>query len=174
MKYFVKFVVITFFLFFSTYALSEDKIVFIDMKYVLNNSKAGKNGQDFLKKKLAKSQKEFTNTEKKLKKEEGDLLSKKTVLSKEEFSAKSDALRKQVIEYQKQRKNSFKKIAKLRTEARQTLLGKLNPILEKYVEENNISAVLDKKYIIVGTSNNDITTLITEKLNKELPSLNLK
>ena len=174
MKYFVKFIVITFFLLFSTYALSEDKIVFIDMKYVLNNSKAGKSGQDFLKKKLAKSQKEFADTEKKLKKEEGDLLAKKTVLSKEEFSAKSDSLRKKVVEYQNQRKNSFESIAKLRAKARQTLLGKLNPILEKYVEENNISAVLDKKYIIVGTTNNDITTLITEKLNKELPSLKLK
>ena len=50
MKYLVKFFVVTFFLIFNTHTFAEQKIVVLDMKYVLNNSKAGKGAQDFLKK----------------------------------------------------------------------------------------------------------------------------
>ena len=52
MKYFVKIFVITFFILVCTNAQAEGKIVYIDMKYVLNNSKAGKGAQDFLAKTL--------------------------------------------------------------------------------------------------------------------------
>ena len=52
MKYLVKFFVVTFFFIFSTYAFAEQKIVVLDMKYVLNSSKAGKDAQDFLKKRF--------------------------------------------------------------------------------------------------------------------------
>ena len=44
----------------------------------------------------------------------------------------------------------------------------------KYCKENNISIVIDKKNMIGGLNEYDITKIIVEKLNKELPSLNLK
>ena len=50
MKYLVKFFVVTFLLLICTYASAEQKIVYLDMKFILNNSKAGKGAQDFLKK----------------------------------------------------------------------------------------------------------------------------
>ena len=69
MKYLVKFLVVTFFLIVSTSAFAEQKIVVLDMKYVLNNSKAGNGAQDFLKKKLKNKAKKFADLEKELKKE---------------------------------------------------------------------------------------------------------
>ena len=42
------------------------------------------------------------------------------------------------------------------------------------MEENSISLVIDKKLILAGRPDNDITAVIVEKLNKTLPSLNLK
>ena len=50
MKHFVKFFVVTFLLMFCTGVSAEQKIVFLDLAYVLNNSKAGKGAQDYLKK----------------------------------------------------------------------------------------------------------------------------
>ena len=88
MKYLVKYFVVTFFLLISTSVFAEQKIVVLDMKYVLNESKAGKGAQDFLKKSFKDKQKLFMDMEKKLKKEEGDLLLKKTILSKEEYQKK--------------------------------------------------------------------------------------
>tara|TARA_Y100000590_G_scaffold125652_1_gene143684 strand:- start:458 stop:982 length:525 start_codon:yes stop_codon:yes gene_type:complete len=174
MKYLVKFFVVTFFLIVSTHTFAEQKIVVLDMKYVLNNSKAGKGAQDFLQKSFKDNAKKFSDMEKALKKDERDLLEKKNILSKEEYTKKSDALRKKVIDYQSQRRSSLDKIATLRAESRETLIKKVEPIVDTYIKENNISIVLDKKNMIGGLNEFDITNVIVEKLNKELPSLNLK
>ena len=174
MKYLVKFFVVTFFLLVCTHTIAEEKIVVLDLTFVLNQSKAGKGAQDFLKKSFNDNAKKFSDMEEKLKNEEIDLLGKKTILTKEEYSRKSDALRKKVIDYQSQRRMSLDKIATLRAEARESLIKKLDPIIEAYVSENNISLVIDKRNILTGNPDNDITTVIVEKLNKELPSLNLK
>ena len=174
MKYLVKFFVVTLFLIFCTAVTAEQNIVVLDLKYVLNNSKAGKGAQDFLKKSFKDSTQKYSDMEKALKKEEQDLLTKKTVLSKEEYVKKSDALRKKVIDYQSQRRASVDKIATLRTESRQKLIDAIDPILDTYIKENNISLVLDKKSTLQGNPETDITKIITEKLDKILPSLNLK
>ena len=174
MKYLVKYFVVTFFLFFCTAVTAEQNIVVLDLKYVLNNSKAGKGAQDFLKKSFKDSTQKYSDMEKALKKEEQDLLTKKTVLSKEEYVKKSDALRKKVIDYQSQRRASVDKIATLRTESRQKLIDAIEPILEIYIKDNNITLVIDKKNTLAGNPKTDITKIIIEKLDKVLPSLNLK
>lgn len=174
MKHFVKIFVVTLFALVCTYAHAEQKVVYIDMTYILNNSKAGKGAQDFLTKSFKENQKKFSNTEKKLKKEEADLLTQKTILSKEEYTKKTDALRKKVMEYQTERRNSLEKIANQRTDSRNKLLKEMTPLLENYSKENNISLIMDKKNLIMGDDDLDITNIIVEKLNKVLPSLNLK
>jgi outer membrane protein len=174
MKYLVKLFVVTLLLLIYTHASAEQKVVYIDMKFILNNSQAGKGAQDFLQKTFNENQKKFSNQENELKKEENDLLSKKTIYTAEEYKQKSDELRKKVISYQSERRKSLEKITKQRADARQTLLKTLDPILDNYIKENNISVVIDKKNIIGGQTNLDITKIIVEKLNGKLPSLNLK
>tara|TARA_B100000427_G_C15272759_1_gene491812 strand:- start:51 stop:575 length:525 start_codon:yes stop_codon:yes gene_type:complete len=173
MKYLVKIFVVTFFILISTYAFAEQKIVYIDMKYVLNNSKAGKGAQDYLTKSFKENQKKFSNQQEELKKEEADLLGKKNVLSKEDYTKKADTLRKKVIDYQSARRVAVDKIAKQRKDAREELLNQINPILESYSKENNITLILDKKNLIMGDSDLDITNTIIEKLNTKLPSLKI-
>ena len=85
-----------------------------------------------------------------------------------------NSLRKKNIDYQTERRSGIDKITTLRVEARATLLKKLKPILASYIKENSVSLIVDKKYILGGGPENDITKVIVEKLNKELPSLNLK
>ena len=174
MKYLVKFFVVTFFLLVCTYSFAEQKIVMLDMTFVLNESKAGKGAQDFLKKSFTDNQKKFTEMENSLKQEERDLLAKKNILTKEEYNKKTDSLRKKVIDYQSKRRASIDQITTQRVQARETLLQKVTPILDSYMKENNISLVLDTKNTLGGNPEVDITKIIVEKLNKELPSLNLK
>ena len=174
MKYLVKFFVVTFLLLVCTYATAEQKIAYLDMKFILNNSKAGKGAQDFLKKTFKDNQKNFSNQEDQLKKEESDLLEKKKNLTKEEYQKNSAELRKKVVDYQAQRRITLEKIVSQRAEAKKKLIKKLNPILTKYIEENGISIIVDKKNVVIGNADLDITNLIVEKLNKELPSLNFK
>ena len=174
MKYIVKLFVITFFIILSTSVYAEQKIVVLDMKKVLNESKAGKGAQDFLKKSFNDNAKKFTKLEKDLKDEETDLLAKKTVLSKEDYTKKSDSLRKKVIDYQSQRRASLDKISTLRAKSRETLIKKITPIVDNYIKENSIAIVIDKKNMIGGLNEYDITEEIIKRLNKELPSLDLK
>ena len=121
MKYLVKFFVVTFLLLIYTHASAEQKVAYLDMKFVLNNSKAGKGAQDFLKESFKNNQKNFLDEENALKKEESDLLAQKTILTKEEYQKKTDNLRKKVIDYQSQRRTSLEKITTQRAEARQKL-----------------------------------------------------
>ena len=174
MKYLVKIFVVTFLLLIYTHASAEQKVAYLDMKFVLNNSKAGKGAQDFLKESFKKNQKNFLDEENALKKEESDLLAQKTILTKEEYLKKTDNLRKKVIDYQSQRRTSLEKITTQRAEARQKLLEKLDPILKTYIKENDISLIIDRKNVLMGNTNLDITNIIIEKLNKELPSLSIK
>ena len=173
MKYLVKFIVVTFFVLICTYSQAEEKVVYIDMKYVLNNCKAGKAVQDYLAKTFKDNQKKFLNVEKKLKEEETNLLTKKNDLSKEDYMKETDALRKKVMDYQTERRVSVEKIAKQRSDARKELLDEITPILETYTEENGISLVFDKKNLVMGDSDLDITKLVIEKLNIALPSIKL-
>ena len=174
MKYLVKSFVVTFFLLICTHTFAEQKIVVLDLTYVLNESKAGKGAQEFLKKTFDDDAKKFSNIEKNLKEEEKDLLAKKNILTKEEYGKKMNTLRKKNIDYQTERRTSIDKITMLRAKARETLLKNLKPIIETYINENSVSLVVDKKYILGGGAQSDITNFIVEKLNKDLPSLNLK
>tara|TARA_B100000686_G_scaffold35253_1_gene36798 strand:+ start:3964 stop:4488 length:525 start_codon:yes stop_codon:yes gene_type:complete len=174
MKYLVKIFVVTFFLILSTHTFAEQKIVVLDMKYVLNNSKAGKGAQDFLKKSFKDNAKKFSDLEKELKKEESDLLGKKNILSKEDYTKKSDNLRKKVIDFQSQRRATLDKIATQRSKSREILIKAIEPIVDAYINENKISMVIDKKNVIGGLNEYDITNIIVEKLNKELPSIKIE
>ena len=174
MKYFVKFFVVTFLLLVCTHSSAQQEIVYLDMKFVLNNSKAGKGAQDYLQKTFKANQKKFTDKENELKKEEGDLIAKSNILTKEEYKNKSEELRKKVMKYQAERRVSLEKITKQRAESRKKLLEKVDPILNNYIEENGILLIIDKKNVLGGNSKLDITNIITEKLDKEFPSLNLQ
>ena len=174
MRHIVKYFLITFLLLFCTNILAQEKIAILDLKYVLNESKAGKGAQEFLKKSYSDNIKKFKDMEMGLKKEEEDLLTKKTVLSKEEYSKKSDALRKKVIDYRSQRRGAMDKITTQRAESRAILIKSINPILSTYIKENNIAVVINKANTLGGNPEYDITEIIVEKLDKVLPSLDLK
>ena len=174
MKYLVKFFVVTFLLLIYTHASAEQKVAYLDMKFVLNNSKAGKGAQDFLQKSFKENQKNFLDEENALKQQESALIAQKAILTKEDYKKKSDVLRKKVVDYQSRRRASLDKITIQRAKAKNALLEKLNPILAIYIKENDISLVVDKKNIVMGNTDLDITKIIVEKLNKELPSLSIK
>ena len=174
MKHFLKYFLVAYLTLFCTNLSAQDKIVILDLKYVLNESKAGKGAQDFLKKSYNDQIKKFQDIENAMKKEEEDLLTKKTVLSKEEYGKKSDTLRKKVIDYRSQRRAAIDKITTQRSESRATLIKSIDPILIAYITENNISVVIKKSATLGRDPKNDITKIIVEKLDKVLPSLDLK
>jgi Skp family chaperone for outer membrane proteins len=53
-------------------------------------------------------------------------------------------------------------------------MKQIEPILDSYIKKNSISIVIDKKNMLGGLTEYDITKIIVEKLDKEFPSLNLQ
>ena len=174
MKYFLKIVLlISIFIFPLEKKLLANDIYFVDYSKVMNESTAGKKAQDYLKNLLKSSNKKFNETAKKLKDDEKKIISQKNALSKEEYKKKADALRKRVFDLNKEREKSIKEIAKKRKKAGDEMLKNLNPILGKYMKENNIAVVIDKKNVLMGDKKFEITSQIIEILNKEFKSINL-
>ena len=174
MKYFFKIVLlISVFIFPLEKKLLASDIYFVDYSKVMNESTAGKKAQDYLKNLLKSSNKKFNETAKKLKEDEKKLISQKNALSKEEYKKKADALRKRVFDLNKEREKSIREVAKKRKKAGDEMLKNLNPILGKYMKENNIDVVIDKKNVLMGDKKFEITSQIIEILNKEFKSINL-
>ena len=149
------------------------EIRYVDFKYVLNESKAGKEAQIYLKKKLDNGIKDLKAKEKSIQEEEKKIIQQKKVLSAEEYKKKVKALREKVSSLQTQRNNLLDTVAKQRSKARAELLKTLNPIIKKYMKENTVRLVLEKKSILLADENLNITEEITGLLNKKLKSIKL-
>ncbi len=53
------------------------------------------------------------------------------------------------------------------------MLKSLNPILQKYMDENGIMMIMNEKNVILANSKVDLTNTIIDLLNKELKSIKL-
>ncbi len=155
-------------------SLYADLPRYIDFKKVLNESVAGKDAQNYLRKKFESESLKFNNKEKELRKKETEIIGKRKVISNEEYKKEVEKLREQVRKLRKDREDFLNDISNLRNKAKSSLLKKLNPIIAEYMKEKKISLVLDKKSILLGDKVLDITSDIITILNKELKSLNIK
>ena len=173
LKYIVKIFVITYLIFGITNSFAESKIVYIDMNKILNKSKVGA----FVEKELTKLHETklegFKKMEEDLKKKEIDLVSKRNILARNEFDAKVKLLNEDAQKYQAERRKWFDEIAVKRNKARAEVLKSLDPIITNYFEKNQISLILYKRNIAIGSGELDITDAIIDQLNIKLPSIKL-
>jgi len=102
------------------------------------------------------------------------IISKKKIMKEEEFKKNIVDLRKKVQKLQKDKQKSINQLATSRAKAKKELLNKLNPIMKKYMEDNKIRVVLDKKNILLGDKTLEITSQIMEILNREVKSITIK
>ena len=91
-------------LIFSTQgSLMAESPYYLDFKYILNQSDAGKKAQEFLKKKLSNGIKKIQDKEKNIQEEEKRIIQQKKVLSAEEYKKQVTSLRNKVSALQKER-----------------------------------------------------------------------
>ena len=173
MKNYKKFFFSIILLLFLPNALMADLPKYLDFKFVLNESEAGKKAQAQLKKKLDNGIKNLSKQEKIIREEEKNIIKQKKILSPEEYKKKVTELRKKVSELQKKRSKLLNTVATQRSKARSELLKNLNPVVKEYMVEKNIRMVLDKKGIILSDEKLDITNDIITKLNAKIKTLKL-
>ena len=145
---------------------ANELISYVDMDLLMNSSEAGKSIASQLTTIHKKTTAELKKIEEELKKEESDLIKQKNVISNEEFEKKLSLLRNKASDYQKQRKKFNDSINKKRLDATSELISLIQPILAEYANNNSISIIFQKKNIIIGKTELDITEDILKILNE--------
>ena len=161
------------FILISVPGYSSEKIVYLDVEKIMQQSTAGKSIIAQLKKKREASISKFKKKEKDIIDKEKKLIAQKNVLSKEEFETKIIELRKEISNYQKERNKTSNEIARSRVKASTKLISKLTPILEEYSKKNSIRIIVQKKNIVMGKKEDDITKDILELVNQNVKNIKL-
>ena len=169
MKFF--FIIILTFLKFEI-ALANEKIAFIDLNFIMNNSEAGKSIITFINNLSKEKNKDFKVIENEIKNDENELISKKNITEESIYNKKVNEIRKRINDYKLEKQNFYENLNKKKIKYNNLLLEKLNPIISNYVEQNSINVVLPKKMIIIGKKDLDITKQILEILDKSVEKIN--
>ena len=86
---------------------------------------------------------------------------------------KVENLKNEVQDYQSKVQSNRKEISDLRIKATGKLLTNLKPILAEYAKEKSISLILQKKDVIIGKNNLNITNEIMEIFNGKVKKIDL-
>ena len=162
--------IITFIIFFliSTSVSSQNKIAYIDMEKILNESISGKKYLSNLNKLNLSLLEDLKIKEKILIQEEKLLSSKKNIINKDEFNKELKILKQKIADHNNTKDIEFKKIKKNQQMMTIKLLEAINPILKEYSTKNSISIVLQKRNIVIGDTSLDITMKILEIINTKI------
>ena len=171
----LKFIVIfVFCVFLNTQLIANEKIVYVDMNKLMTLSEAGKSISNQLSTIHEKNLKLLKNISDNLKEEETTIIAQKNIIAKEEFQKKLIIFKGKADDYKNKRNEINKSINKKRVEATSKLLAFIQPILGEYANKNSISIIIQKKNIILGKTDLDITDSILKTLNSKHKKIKIK
>ena len=139
----------------------------------MQNSIVGKSIKKQLENLYNKDLEKFKKNDETLKNKEKKLITQKNILSQEDFQKELTNLRSEIINFQKEQVRARENINKLRIEATSKLISKLSPILQEYAKKNSISLILQKKNIIMGKKEIEITEEILSIANNKIKDIKI-
>ena len=149
-------------------AISNDNIFYLDIDYILNNSNSGKIILEKLKNQKINDKKELLKQENDLKKIEEEISKIKNVISQDELQNKIKDFKNKISIYNSEKNRKLKNFDNLKKQQLDIFFKKINPYIEDFMKENEISIILDKKNIFIANSKYDITNSIIEILNNKI------
>ena len=164
MKKFIIYLIFSFFIFFNVFG--NEKVVYIDIDRILNESTIGKSFLDEIKKIRLENVKEIQSQKDEILKQETEIKKLKNVISEKDFQSKINTLKSNVNKFNINKKNFEQNFNKKRQEMFNNIMKKVSPIVESYMSENSISIVIDKNNVFIANSNYDITNNIIDLINK--------
>ena len=173
MKYFLL-SIFSLFLFFANTVNSEQNIAFIDMDRVISKSNSGSSILNQLNDINNKNLIFLKKEEKKFKEKEAKLISQKNIISETDFKTKINSLKVEIDKYNQNRNKIITEFQKLKVDNTNKLLKLINPILIKFSNEKKISILLQKKDLIIGKTELDITEEVIKIINTEVKEFKIK
>ena len=139
----------------------------------MQESIAGKSIKNKLENIYNKDLEKFKKNDEILKQKEKKIIAQKNILSQEDFQRELSNLRSEIVKFQREQVKARDNINKLRINATSKLIAKLSPILEEYAKKNSISLILQKKNIVMGKKEDDITKDILGLVNQKIKSIKI-
>ena len=175
MKLFKKFFFIIFIVLLSINNLkAEDKVAYLDIDFILTNTLAGKMLLKNLKEEEAIKVNKFKADDEKFKNDEKKILAKKKLISNNEIKKEMKALQIKFQEYKKIKNKEIENLKKKRNTNIINFLNSINPIIEKYMSDNSIYMLIDKKNVFIANNNYDITKKLIELIDNQIKTFEIK
>ena len=158
----------------TSFLKAQDKVSYIDIDYVLANTVVGKKLLNTLKKEEEIKINKFKLSDENFNNEENKILSKKNLISKEEINKELKLLQVQYQNYRKEKIKDLDEFKKKRNRNILNFLNLINPIIEKYMTDNSIYMIIDKKNVFIASKNYDITKNLIELIDDQIKTIEIK
>jgi len=152
----------------STNSLAADKIGFINMREIIQNSAEGKKAGEDLKKVMEKKQASISSAEEELKEMKDELGSKGSSLTAGERRDKEAAYQKKFRDYQLLINDASAEVKRRDQEISQRLFPEIAKIIRAIAEKEKYTLVIDTASMPVPyyTKENDFSKKVIEEYNK--------
>jgi len=153
---------------------ADDKVSYIDIDYILKNTLAGKELLNTLKNEEEIKINKFKSNDDSFKNEEKQILAKKNLVSEKEMNKEMKALQ---IKFQKYKIDKQKEIDDFKIKRNRNIvnfLNLINPIIEKYMSDNSIYMLIDKKNVFIANKEYDITNNLIELIDNQIKNIELE
>ena len=161
-------VILIFFFLNISSSYSNEKTVYIDIDYVLNNSNLGKSIYLELDKLNKKNVELLNSKEKEIQAKKDSINKKKNIINNETLNEEISLFNSEVDVYKLEKDKIVKNFKLKKKEKLDNFLKEINPIIQEYMKNKSIDIVLEKNQIFIGNSSKDITMDIIELVNKKL------
>tara|TARA_B100000787_G_C16183393_1_gene293166 strand:- start:152 stop:670 length:519 start_codon:yes stop_codon:yes gene_type:complete len=156
------------------FAIANTTIAFIDIDKIISTSKPGSYILSQLNDIDSKNSKIFETSAKILKEKETKLISQKNILSELDYQTNINKLKLEIQNYNVNRNKINNDFKKLRIDNLNELLKLINPILSNFSNDKSISLILNKKDLVIGKKEFDITDEIIKIVNNEIKKFKIQ
>ena len=175
MNLFKNFFFIIFFFFLSINSLkAEDKVFYVDIDFLLTDTIAGKELLYLFKKEEESKINIFKLNDENFNNEKKKILAKKNLISKEKINNELNLLNNKFQEYDKEKAKEVNEFKIKRNRNIVNFLNLITPIIEKYMKDNSIYMLIDKKNVFIANKDYDITNNLIELIDKQIKNIEIK
>ena len=160
------FFILIFYISSTSFSISAEKTVFLDIDFILNNSNYGKSIYSRLDELNKKNFDNLVKMEKELEKKKKSIDVSKNISTKENLDQQINLFNQDVKNFRSEKSKILKNFELKKKKEIDNFLVKVNPIVQDYMKANSISIVLPKNQIFMGNVEMDITNDIIELVNK--------
>ena len=153
---------------------AEDKVAYLDIDFILTNTIAGKLLLENLKKQEEIKINKFKIDDEKFRNNEKKILAKKNLVSVEEIKKEMNELQIEYQTYNNNKKRQIDSLKKKRNTNIMNFINSINPIIEKYMTDNSIYILMDKKNIFIAKNDYDITQKLIKLIDNQIKTFEIK